>query len=80
LTKIAARAHLSEAVTDVLLKIGNTDIRWAVVANASARISETGYARLVASLGGDKKLAAAIAARDNVPAELQPFLATALNS
>jgi len=29
LTKIAARAHLSEAVTDVLLKIGNTDIRWA---------------------------------------------------
>ena len=36
--------------------------------------------RLVASLGGDKKLAAAIAARDNVPAELQPFLATALNS
>jgi hypothetical protein len=39
-----------------------------------------GYARLVAGLGGDKKLAAAIAARDNVPAELQPFLATALNS
>jgi len=80
LTKIAARAHLSEAVTDVLLKNGNPDIRWAVVANASARISEMGYARLVAGLGGDKKLAAAIAARDNVPAELQPFLATALNS
>jgi len=79
LTKIAGRAHLSEAVTDVLLKSGIPDIHCAVVANAGARISEMGYARLVAGLGGDKKLAAAIAARDNVPAELQPFLATALN-
>ena len=79
LIKIAGRAQLSEAVTDVLLKSGNPDIRCAVVANAGARISEMGYARLVAGLGGDKKLASAIAARDNVPAELQPFLATALN-
>ncbi len=78
LAKIAARADLSEAVTDVLLKRGHPDIRRAVIANANARISEVGYARLVASVNGDKKLAASIAARNNVPPELQPFLAAAL--
>jgi uncharacterized protein (DUF2336 family) len=80
LAKIAARAQLSEAVTDVLLKRGHPDIRWMVLNNANACISEVGYARLVASLNGDKKLAAAIAARDNVPPELQPFLAAALDA
>lgn len=80
LAKIAARPGLSEAVTDVLLKRGDAPIRAAVIANASARISESGYARLVAGLNGDKKLAAAIAARDNVPAELKPFLSATLNA
>jgi uncharacterized protein (DUF2336 family) len=78
LVKIAARAELSEAVTDVLLKRGHPDIRRAVLANRNARISEVGFARLVSSINGDKKLAAAIAARDNLPAELQPFLNAAL--
>jgi len=80
LGKIAARAELSEAVTDVLLKRGDAQIRRAVIANANARISESGYARLVAGLNGDKKLAAAVAARDDVPAELKPFLAATLNA
>ena len=80
LTKIAARASLSEAVTDVLLKRGDAQIRRAVIANADARIWESGYARLVAGLNGDKKIAAAIAARKDVPAELQPFLAATLNA
>jgi uncharacterized protein (DUF2336 family) len=79
LAKIAARAQLSEAVTDVLLKRGHPDIRWAVISNADACISEMGYARLVSGLNGNKKLAAAIAARADVPPELQPFLAAALN-
>jgi uncharacterized protein (DUF2336 family) len=80
LLKIATRAELGEAVTDVLLKRGHPDIRRAIIVNATAHISEIGYARLVANLNGDKKLAAAIAARDNVPAELQPFLTAALET
>ena len=79
LGKIATRASLSEAVTDVLLKRGHPDIRWAVLNNANARISEVGFARLVSGINGDKKLAAAIVAR-GVPPELQPFLDAALNA
>jgi uncharacterized protein (DUF2336 family) len=80
LAKIAARAGLSEAVTDVLLTRDHPGIRRAVIANADARISEMGYARLVAGLHGNKPLAAALAKRNDVPPELQPFVAAALNA
>jgi len=80
LTKIAARASLGEAVTDVLLKRGDAQIRRAIIANSDARISESGYARLVAGLNGDKALAAAVAARKDVPAELKPFLNATLQA
>ena len=50
----------------------------AVIDNPKARISETGFARVIMGLNGDKELAAAIAARDDVPPELRPWLAEAL--
>ena len=80
LNKIAARTSLGEAVTDVLLKRGDAQIRRAIIANTEARISESGYARLVAELNGGKKLAAAIAAREDLPAELKPFLNVTLEA
>lgn len=67
-------------MTDVLLKRGDAQIRRAIIANTEARISESGYARLVAGVNGDKKLATAIAAREDVPAELKPFLNVALEA
>ena len=67
-------------MTDVLLKRGDAQIRRGIIANTEARISESGYARLVAGLNGDKKLAAAVAAREDVLAELKPFLNVTLEA
>jgi uncharacterized protein (DUF2336 family) len=78
LMKIAARPQLSEAVTDVLLKRGNRGVQRSVIDNPNALVSETGFARVIMGLNGDKELAAAIAARNDVPPELRPWLVEAL--
>jgi uncharacterized protein (DUF2336 family) len=78
LMAIAARPKLSEVVTDVLLKRGNQDIKLRVINNPKAKLSEAGFARLVIGLNGDKKLAAAISARTDVPPELRPWLVQTL--
>jgi uncharacterized protein (DUF2336 family) len=78
LMAIAARPKLGEAVTDVLLKRGNHDVKMRVIGNAKAKLSESGFARLVIGLNGDKKLAAAISARSDVPPELRPWLVQTL--
>ena len=81
LTKIAARAHLSEADHRCAVENRQYGHPLGRVRRQRQRAHiGNGYAGLVAGLGGDKKLAAAIAAPDDVPAHLQPFLATALNS
>jgi uncharacterized protein (DUF2336 family) len=79
LLKIASRGKLSETVTDALLKRGNRVVREKIVANPNARISELGFARLVSAVSGDQELAAAVAARQEVPPELRPFLDATLN-
>jgi uncharacterized protein (DUF2336 family) len=78
LARIAARDELSETVTDVLLKRGNIAVHRTVLGNPKARVSEMGFARLVSAINGDKTLAAAIAARPEMPAELRPFVDAAL--
>ncbi len=78
LMAIAARPKLGEVVTDVLLKRGNQDIKLRVINNPKAKLSESGFARLVIGLNGDKKLAAAISARADVPPELRPWLVQTL--
>ena len=75
---VAGRAHLSEAVTDILIKRGDKAVRRKIVDNLNASITETGYAMLVASMGGDKDMAVAIAARGDVPQELRPWLDEAI--
>jgi uncharacterized protein (DUF2336 family) len=74
LAKIAARAELGEAVTDVLLKRGNRAIQRSIIDNPAARISEQGFARAIMSIDGDKPFAESIAARDDVPTELRLWL------
>ncbi len=78
LMAIAARPHIGETVTDVLLKRGNHDIKLRLIKNPNAKLSEAGFARLVIGLNGDKKLAAAISARKDVPPELRIWLVQAL--
>ncbi len=79
LAKIAARSELSEPVTDILLKRGNAAMRRKIIENPKARVSEMGFARVVSGINGDKALAAAIAARPEMPAELRPFVDAALS-
>jgi uncharacterized protein (DUF2336 family) len=79
LAKIAARPQLGEVVTDVLLKRGNRAIQKVVIGNAAAKISENGFARVIMGLKGDKELAAAIAARSDVPSELRVWLTAELS-
>jgi uncharacterized protein (DUF2336 family) len=78
LSAIGARPRLSEAVTDVLIRRGTPAITRKIVDNTEARISESSFARMVTSVENDKELATAIAKRDDLPAELRPWLDAAL--
>ena len=74
LAKIAARPRLGESVTDVLLKRGGLPLQRKIIDNPDARISEGGFARVIMGLDGDKDLAQAVAARNDLPAELRLWL------
>ena len=79
LTRIAARPRLSETVTDILLKRGSQAIQRTIIDNPNARISESGFARVIMGLDGNKSLAEAIAARNDVPTELRLWLVETLS-
>lgn len=74
LLAIAGRTRINDVVTDVLVERGNAEVKSKVTANPGALFSETGFARLVADARADKKFAALVAKRNDIPAELQPFL------
>lgn len=78
LSTIASRPQLSEAVTDILVKRGNAALVRKIIDRLDAPISESSFARMVTSLGKDKVLAAAIAKRTDLPAELRPWIDAAL--
>jgi uncharacterized protein (DUF2336 family) len=78
LSRIVARPHLSEAVTDILIKRGTPAIARRIIDKTDARISESSFARMVTSVENNKELAAAILKREDLPAELRPWLDAAL--
>jgi len=78
LSAIFARPQLSEAVTEVLIRRGNAALARKIIDRADARISESSFARMVTSVENDKELATAIAKREDLPAELRPWLDAAL--
>ncbi len=78
LLTIAGRPQLGETVTDVLITRGNSAVARKVLDNAGARVSELGFAKLVSGVERDKELAAAIAKREDLPAELRPWITAAL--
>jgi uncharacterized protein (DUF2336 family) len=78
LMAIAARPEITDAVTDVLVDRGDKAVKHRVIANEGAQFSEFGFARLISDCSRDKTLAAIVAKRDDIPAELQPFLQVAL--
>ncbi|HLH97888.1 MAG TPA: DUF2336 domain-containing protein [Xanthobacteraceae bacterium] len=79
LSMIAGRPQqLGAAVTDVLIRRGNTALARRILDRPDAVISEAGFARMVTSVGTDKEFASAIAKREDLPAELRPWLDVAL--
>jgi uncharacterized protein (DUF2336 family) len=78
LSAIAGRAQIGEPIADALVERGLAELTLKVVRNEGAKFSEFGYVKLVNRAGSNKTLAAAIAARKDVPEELRPFLTQAL--
>ena len=78
LAAIAGRKEISEAVTDVLVDRGNAEVSLKVSANLGARISETGFVKLINKAKKDRALATSISHRGDLPEELVPFLQLAL--
>jgi len=78
LLAIAGRARINEPVTDVLVERGNAEVKNKIIVNPSALLSEGGFARLISDARADKKFAALVAQRQDIPPELKPFLDMAL--
>jgi uncharacterized protein (DUF2336 family) len=74
LLAIAARAHVSETVTDALVERGDAHVTQKVVSNNGARLSELGFVKVVHEARTDEALASTLAHRKDVPPELRPFL------
>lgn len=71
---IAGRQKINEPVTDVLVERGNPDVSRKITANLGARFSEIGFVKLINKAKSDRDLATAISQREDLPAELVPFL------
>ena len=67
LLAISKRNTLAETVTDVLVERGNRQVALTVVQNTGAKLSETGYVRLVKRSEGDDELAQSVGSRPEIP-------------
>ncbi len=70
LRAISTRHALGEAVTDVLVRRGDRQVARSVAENRGARISETGFFRLVKRAESDGVLAEKVGQRPDVPPQL----------
>lgn len=77
---IAAREQLSETVTDMVVQRAHAAVAYKLTVNPQARFSELGFVRLINHAKTDRDLAEALAARTDIPSELEPFLKLALAS
>src|SRR6266568_3652950 len=70
LARIASRAHLSQAVTDVLVDRGDRNVANEVAANQGAHFSKSGLSKLVLIAEGDDRLTETIGLRRDIPPNL----------
>lgn len=76
LLALSKRSDLSEAVTDAILKHAGKEASRVLVRNASARLTEKGYASLLATAAHDDVVAEALGLRPDLPdTALQSLLA-----
>jgi uncharacterized protein (DUF2336 family) len=64
---IAQRQSINELVTDILIERGERDIVHAVAKNLGARISDSGFNRLVLRVADDAELALHVGSRCDIP-------------
>jgi uncharacterized protein (DUF2336 family) len=74
LLAIAGRTRINAPITDVLIGRGLPDVTRKIVTNDGACFSETAFVKLINEAKRDENLAAMIATRKDIPAELRPFL------
>jgi uncharacterized protein (DUF2336 family) len=70
LAAIAGRNNIGEAITDVLVRRGGTEVMRNVANNQTARLSEGGFSALVRRAEGDGDLAEKVGQRPDIPAHL----------
>jgi uncharacterized protein (DUF2336 family) len=70
LLAISSRRTLNEALTDVLLKRGGTDVCRVLAKNAGAKFSESGYATIVAAAEPNKDIAESLGLRPDLPSAM----------
>jgi uncharacterized protein (DUF2336 family) len=70
LVAIAGRDGIGEAVTDILMRRGDTEVMRNVADNQSAKLSERGFSTLVDRAEGDGDLAEKLGARADIPHHL----------
>ena len=70
LQAISSRQALGEAVTDVLVRRGDRDVARSIAENRGARLSETGFFRLVKRAETDGILAEKVGLRPDIPPQM----------
>jgi uncharacterized protein (DUF2336 family) len=70
LMAIAKRQTLDEALTDVLIELGNRDVRYSIASNEGAKVSAAGFKHLVATAEGDSLMTEKTALRADLPSHL----------
>jgi uncharacterized protein (DUF2336 family) len=68
LVAVSNRQNLTEAITDVILKVAGKEASCALAKNASAHFSSRGFAVLLAAAGRDERIAEALGLRPDLPA------------
>ena len=74
LTLIATRPNLSAPITDVLIERGDDEVHKIVLRNLGAKISDNGFVKLINEGRKKPALTEMVAAREDLPEELRPFL------
>jgi uncharacterized protein (DUF2336 family) len=70
LLAISQRAEIDEAVTDVLVDRGDTEVARSVAVNAGARLSQAGFATLVKRAKQDDQLTELVGRRADMPPKM----------
>jgi uncharacterized protein (DUF2336 family) len=70
LMAISKRAAIDEALSDVLIELGDRDVRYSIASNEGAKVSATGFKHLVATADGDSLMTEKTGLRADLPSHL----------